>query len=96
MSAGFKHTFEEELEGYWNMTREEYDAFLGREGTIYAFEQVYLGNKTLDDIDWVTKFIESKFAKSFITKLTKVLEEISDGADKKQIVEAIKNAFRKQ
>ena len=36
MSAGFKHTFEEELEGYWNMTREEYDAFLGREGTIYA------------------------------------------------------------
>lgn len=66
------------------------------EGTIYAFEQVYLGNKTLDDIDWITKFIESKFAKSFITKLTKVLEEISDGADKKQIVEAIKNAFRKQ
>ena len=63
------------------------------EGSAYAFEQIYLGNKTLDDIDWVTKIIESKLTKGFVEKLTKILEEISDGADKEQIANAIKKAF---
>ena len=30
------------------------------EGSIYAFEQVYLGNKDISDIDWVKKIIKSK------------------------------------
>lgn len=65
------------------------------EGSIYAFEQVYLGNKSLDDIDWVTKIIESKLTKGFVEKITKILEEIADGADKEQIVKAIKKALSK-
>ena len=40
------------------------------EGSIYAFEQVYLGNKTTDDIDWVKKIIESKLTSQFIEKAT--------------------------
>lgn len=65
------------------------------EGSTYAFEQIYLGNKTLDDIDWLTKVMESKLTKSFIEKLTKVIEQLADGADKDQIVKALKNAFLK-
>lgn len=52
------------------------------EGTVYAFEQVYLGNKTTSDIDWVKKIIESKlssrvmdFADTTIAKITKESEE---------------------
>lgn len=63
------------------------------ESSVYAFEQVYLGNKTLDDIDWVTKLTESNLTKGFIDKITKVLNEVSDGADKDQIAKAIKKAF---
>ena len=32
------------------------------EGSIYAFEQVYLGQKSVDDIDWVKQIIESEFS----------------------------------
>ncbi len=65
------------------------------EGSVYAFEQVYLGKKSLDDLDWVEKLIESKLTKGFIEKITKVLEEVADGADKKQIAKAIIKAFKK-
>jgi len=65
------------------------------EGSIYAFEQVYLGNKTLADIDWVRKLIESKLTKDFVKKITEILEKIADGADKEQIANAIKAAFMK-
>ena len=63
------------------------------EGSVYAFEQVYLGNKTLDDIDWLKKLMESKLTKGFIEKITKVIEQVADGADKEQIVKAIRKAF---
>ena len=49
------------------------------EGTIYAFEQVYLGKKEVTDINWVVDFIESKLSTSFVDKITKV---ITDNADK--------------
>ncbi len=63
------------------------------EGSIYAFEQIYLGNKSLDDIDWIKKLIENKLTKGFIEKMTKVLEQVADGADKDQIAKAIKKVF---
>lgn len=59
------------------------------EGSIYAFEQVYLGNKSLDDIDWVTKFLESKLTLEFIEKIKKILDELEDTEDSKKIIEKI-------
>ena len=59
------------------------------EGSIYAFEQVYLGKKTLEDIDWLKKIMEATLTKGFVEKITKVIEQIADGADKEQIVKAI-------
>lgn len=63
------------------------------EGTIYAFEQVYLGHKTLQDIDWVTKVLESKLSLEFIEKCKTVLSEIGDGVSSKDIARIITKLF---
>lgn len=63
------------------------------EGTIYAFEQVYLGNKTLDDIDWVKKIIESKLTTDLIEKVKTVAEKVTDSTDKKSIGKIILSEF---
>lgn len=66
------------------------------EGSIYAFEQIYLGNKTVQDIDWVTKILESKFSSEFITKAQSAIEKISDTTDGKSIVKILLDLFTKQ
>lgn len=66
------------------------------EGSIYAFEQIYLGNKTVQDIDWVTKILESKFSSEFITKAQVAIEKMSDTTDGKSIVKILLDLFMKQ
>ena len=70
------------------------------EASIYIFEQIYLGKKTLDDIDWIKKIVESKLAGTLIEKLKPYLERIAKAKDKKEIVaillEAIPALFRKK
>jgi uncharacterized protein (DUF697 family) len=59
------------------------------EGTIYAFEQVYMGKKTVEDIDWIKKVIESKLSKELLEKVKTVAEKISDNTDQKTIGRSI-------
>lgn len=63
------------------------------EGSIYAFEQVYLGKKSTDDIDWVKKVIESKLSSQFIEKVTVVIGKIKDKSDSKTITKEILELF---
>lgn len=63
------------------------------EGTIFVFEEISLGNKTLDDIDWLKQVFENKFAGDFINKVKEILEKISDGEDPKKIVEMVIELF---
>ena len=63
------------------------------EGAIYAFEQVYLGEKTTDDIDWVKKIIEAKFTNTFVEKVKVVFEQIAENPNKKDITKAIEKLF---
>ena len=59
------------------------------EGTIYAFEQVYLGQKSVKDIDWVKKLIESKLSFQFTDSIKTVVEQITKETDKKAIAQII-------
>ena len=59
------------------------------EAAIYAFEQVYLGNKTLDDIDWLKKITESKM----LDKVNKILELLPEIINKNMTIEEIINAI---
>lgn len=63
------------------------------EGTIYIFEQVYLGNKTFEDVDWVTKVLESKLSIEFIESVKSILKDIGDNVDSKSIAEIVTSLF---
>jgi len=63
------------------------------EGSIYVFEQVYLGKKTVEDIDWVKKIIESKLSIELIEKVKLASEKITDKTDSKNIVKIISDIF---
>ena len=52
------------------------------ESTVYAMEQVYLGNKSFDDIEWVKKLLESKLSSEFIERVMSLVKDIS-AKDKK-------------
>jgi len=63
------------------------------EGSVYAFEQVYLGKKTTEDIDWVTKMLESKLSGQFIEKAAKAVGKLTDKADAKSIAKVVLDLF---
>jgi uncharacterized protein (DUF697 family)/GTPase Era involved in 16S rRNA processing len=67
------------------------------EGSIYVFEQIYLGKRSVEDIDWVKKVIESKFSSRFIDVVQNVSQKVTNDTDKKSIakiiVEVIKESF---
>lgn len=65
------------------------------EGTIYAFEQVYLGKKSVEDINWVKEIIESKFSSQFIDIVKTVADKATNIDDVKAIVSIIEDVFKK-
>lgn len=63
------------------------------EASIYIFEQIYLGKKSIEDTEWVTKIIESKLSSEFIEKVTKVFESIAKNPNNKEIAKTIIEIF---
>ena len=59
------------------------------EGSIYAFEQIYLGKKSVEDTDWVKKIIESRITETVIGKAKPILEKVSGSSDKKELLQAV-------
>lgn len=65
------------------------------EGSIYVFEQIYLGNKSIDDIDWIKKVLESKMSKDVIEKVTDAMKTLPENASKNDILKIIGKIFEK-
>lgn len=61
------------------------------EGSIYAFEQVYLGNRDITDIDWVKKIIEAKLPLAIVEKAKPMLGMLTDESSIKDIVQVVLN-----
>lgn len=59
------------------------------EGSIYAFEKIYLGEKSVADIDWIKKVMESKLSSQFIEKVTVIVEKIAKSGAAKDIGKTI-------
>ena len=54
-----------------------------------------MGKKSVNDIDWVTKFLESKLSLEFVEKVTSMLKELGDNVKPKDIAKAIIKLFTK-
>lgn len=63
------------------------------EASSYIFEQIYLGNKSVADIDWVKKIMDGRLSNQLLEKLNKVLEEVADGMDPKDIAKELIKVF---
>ena len=59
------------------------------EGTIYAFEQINLGKKTFEDIDWLKKVINSKLSTEFFDKIATSLQNTNTKLDATTIADTI-------
>ncbi|MGX8795661.1 YcjF family protein [Fusibacter sp. JL298sf-3] len=65
------------------------------EGSIYAFEQVYLGKKSVSDTQWVKKVMESKFSSQFVEMVAAVAAKATPTADSKTIVRLVSEVSKK-
>lgn len=66
------------------------------EGAAYAFEQIYLGKKSLDDVDWVKKMMESKLADEFAGKAENVIKNLPEKPNFKNVSQLIVDTFSKK
>lgn len=64
------------------------------EGTIYIFEQIYLGKKSFQDIDWVKKVLESKLSTEVLEKTKKLLGMTDGELDAKKLAKMILDAIK--
>ncbi len=67
------------------------------EGSIYIFEKVYRGEKTVVDIDWAKDFMDKVFSEQFVSKVAEVIKDFSknsNGANAiKQVADLLGNTF---
>ncbi len=63
------------------------------EGAVFAFEQVSMGKRTLEDLEWLEKVMKSKFAAKFTKSLYTSFRQISANAKKEEIIQIIKENF---
>lgn len=63
------------------------------EGSIYAFEKIYTGERSIEDIDWVKKVMESKLSSQFIEKVTIIVEQTMKSGNTKDISKLISSLF---
>ena len=59
------------------------------ESSIYAFEQVFLGKKSMEDTDWIKKLMDARISDSVLGKAKPILEKLSGSSDKKEIQRAV-------
>ena len=59
------------------------------EGSIYAFEQIYLGNKSTQDIDWIRKLLTARLSLTIVEKAKPILSNLKDTSDKKAVLKAV-------
>lgn len=64
------------------------------EASIYIFEQVYLGKKSLKDIEWASKIVESKFNSEFVEKILQCLKKASEKGNIKELGDIINEVFK--
>ncbi len=66
------------------------------ESSVHAFEQIYLGNKSYDDVDWVQKLVGDSLGKGFNKMILDVLNGLNSKSSAKDIAIIISKYFQQQ
>ncbi len=61
--------------------------------SIVAFEQIYKGEKSIDDIDWIKKLLENVNTNELIEKINNIAEQIGEEKNPKEIASIIFDAI---
>lgn len=61
--------------------------------SIVAFEQIYKGEKSIDDIDWIKKLLENVNTNELIEKINNISEQIEEEKNPKEIASIIFDAI---
>lgn len=64
------------------------------EGSMLAFEQVYLGNRSMEDLDWVKKLMESELSGRVIRAVNTAAAKITQGMDGRSTAKIILRAVQ--
>ena len=63
------------------------------EVAVYAFEQIYLGNRSLDELDWLKNLVENAFSDGVSNKVGEVVESLKASSDVKDAATAVMKTF---
>lgn len=55
------------------------------QGSIHVFEKIYIGEKSIEDIDWIKKVMESKLSSQFVDNVIEIVEKIVKSGNTKDI-----------
>lgn len=73
--------------------------FVYGQAAIYAFEQVAVGKKSLEDVQWLSALLSKKFDEHFFEQVAIILNNVADNGNAKNILKNIYdvlNIFKKQ
>lgn len=68
------------------------------EGSIYVFDKIYTGEKSIEDIEWVKSVMNSKLSSDFINNVTSIVEKTGKGGytkDLDKVISLIQSTFLK-
>lgn len=60
------------------------------EGSRYVFEQIYLGNKSVEDLEWVEKMVTDAVSKGVLNKAEKAKSQLNENTSKEDVVNILK------
>lgn len=60
---------------------------------IYIFEEVYLGKRSVSDIDWIKKVMESNFSTKFPDLVKAIAERVTEDTEEKNIGKIVSDVF---
>ncbi|MCR5272332.1 MAG: GTP-binding DUF697 domain-containing protein [Lachnospiraceae bacterium] len=66
------------------------------EGSVYAFEQVYLGKRSLSDLTWIRQFMEEKLSEETAGRITDALSAINDSMEIADIIKIVIGAMTRK
>lgn len=60
---------------------------------VYAFEQIYLGNRSLDELDWLKNLVENSLSEGASSRVHEIVDSLKDSSDVKEAVTTIVKSF---